>query len=858
MADITCPMCGKPNPPDLEVCQFCEARLQPLTDELSRSQPPIHPGEQPTHKATADLEPVLPQWLRQVRQQARDSADDESDQGATEAETSQPSEAEDLLAGMQAQPAEEEEIPDWLSSLRGEDSSTSAEGNQAAPDEQIQEEESVSSLPGWISDLGSAPANPREETSEQSKQSSNNSLEDAFKETVSTPPFTDTNWRANLDAEFKLDTEATDSTPLDLDLPDWLKNPEEPEPVTGKTSDTFDFPQTSAFEEKALPEEEKFPTWMSSLDVEADSSLNNPSPDTLDVSHNSQSEVSGDMPDWLNSFASETAAISASEVPHAPVQAEHPEPTGDDLPGWLDYLEDASTQQTTPSETPAFTSEPPQAEFDSPPDWLMRLEEQAKDSSPESSTLSSWMDSLDKVSRDKLPPAEELFRNASFEPENVAPEQNENSAPAFIGDDGAPISSSDVDAIFSLEMPDWLSDVSNAGQGDATLMPNAEQEEIISPADLPSWVQAMRPVEAVLSENLEDSPDQTVEEKGPLAGLRGALPSVLGAVPSGKPKAYSLKLQTSEEQSASVALFEQLMARETHPSPMITQPVEFSHRFLRFIITIFIFLAVIAPVFLGTQINPIPFSVPVETNAAKQIIENNLMPDAPVLLVFDYEAALAGELEAAAAPLIDYMVLLKHPRLALIANSPVGAGLAERFMKLENTQVSTYYQPGQSYVNLGFLPGGATGILAFAEDPRALKPTSNDAQSAWQSPVLKDVQQLSEFGAVILLTDNIETSRVWIEQTEGKLGQAYLLIVTSAQTGPLLQPYVQSGQVDGLLAGLGNSAPIEQINSGRPGLGRIYWDAYGFGLLTAVVMISLGSLWNLAINLRKRKAELST
>ena len=80
MAEIKCPMCSKPNPAELDVCQFCEARLKPLTDELSRSQPPIHPGEEPTDKSTGELEAVLPQWLREVRQQAQDSIEDGPEQ----------------------------------------------------------------------------------------------------------------------------------------------------------------------------------------------------------------------------------------------------------------------------------------------------------------------------------------------------------------------------------------------------------------------------------------------------------------------------------------------------------------------------------------------------------------------------------------------------------------------------------------------------------------------------------------------------------------------------------------------------------------------------------------------------------
>jgi hypothetical protein len=264
-------------------------------------------------------------------------------------------------------------------------------------------------------------------------------------------------------------------------------------------------------------------------------------------------------------------------------------------------------------------------------------------------------------------------------------------------------------------------------------------------------------------------------------------------------------------------------------------------------------LVVGGTVFSGMQINPIPASVPPETSAVLDYVKGGLPANAPVLLVFDYEPALAGEMEASAAPLVDLMLTLKAPRLSLLASTPTGSGLAERFIRPFAVPTGHNYQRGQKFINLGYLPGGAAGVLAFSENPINTKPLSTTGESAWATSVLQDVKNLSEFKAIILLTDDVETARVWIEQTENRRGEARLLVVSSAQSGPMLLPYVQSGQVDGMVAGLDNSAPIEQGNSGRPGMARRYWDAYGFGLLTAVSLIVLGSLWSLVSGLQARR-----
>ncbi len=91
MSDVRCPMCGKPNPAEAEICQFCQARLKPFN--LSSDAP-------------AGSEPEVPSWLTSLRS---------SDQDQPES------------AGQSA-PA-----PDWLTGLRSE---TSSEDEEAAGAEQ--------------------------------------------------------------------------------------------------------------------------------------------------------------------------------------------------------------------------------------------------------------------------------------------------------------------------------------------------------------------------------------------------------------------------------------------------------------------------------------------------------------------------------------------------------------------------------------------------------------------------------------------------------------------------------------------------------------------------------------------------
>ena len=108
MAEVICPVCGLANPAGALTCFNC---LSSLGDA-------IQPGEAPTKKATGELEPILPEWLKQAREKSRQSTGSEIEEPQQEAQP-----LSDLLAGLEAQAkSDEEEVPDWLARITGEKS----------------------------------------------------------------------------------------------------------------------------------------------------------------------------------------------------------------------------------------------------------------------------------------------------------------------------------------------------------------------------------------------------------------------------------------------------------------------------------------------------------------------------------------------------------------------------------------------------------------------------------------------------------------------------------------------------------------------------------------------------------------
>jgi len=824
MAELRCPMCGKPNSDELEKCASCGARLKPLVASSPEGHPPIHPGEEPvkgktteferippvsgeketiqpgeepTKKDTAELESALPSWLRDLRGQEdqpppAETAKPVADEGlppASEPESSpQLSDVKlpDWLAGLDSGAEEEGEIPEWLASIR--DQSPIQPGTPAEEEPFLQSEET-----DWLGRL-------RQEEEGKPAQPAGG-----------VPPFSPGSKPA--------------AAPPPEGLPAWFPD------LKGESAPAKREPGLLPPDETKPSEE--LPGWLADIHAEPDKGL-------AAAPAEGGPEPVEELPEWLEKLQAESKTPTR-ELPNVEVPFE-------ESPDWLAKLQaSAFTEEKTPAPSIA-----PEAE--------VSTEKAAPESMPPAETP-DWLGKLPASAHtEQERPAVSAFipetPTPSFIPETEAPvkaipdwlaEFEEGAIPAEVPTPAAPektaLPAGESESNLPMETPDWLS-MLKPERGEEKAPGGAAEKPEIAPAELPTWVQAMRPVEAVVDESevpQEEEKEETTA-RGPLAGLSGVLPIGPGLGALRKPQTYSTKLQMTEGQQRHAASLERLVASESEPRPLSGQVRLRSARLLRWVIAFALILVVGLPVVTG--IHTVPGAVyPSELSATRDLI-NGLGANSPVLLVFDYEPALSGELEAAAAPVIDHL-LFKGPRLAILSTSPTGPILAEHFMK--TTQASHGYQSGQGYVNLGYLAGGPAGVLGFAEDPPATAAYTIEGAPAWQTLPLQGIQKLSDFAAVIILTDNADTGRIWIEQAGPYLSTSPMIMVISAQAEPMIRPYYDSQQVKGLVTGLAGGKAYEQANDQAfqgVGLARRYWDAFSVGLFLAVMMILVGGSWS--------------
>ena len=147
--------------------------------------------------------------------------DEDTEQAPVEEETVQPEESADLLAGLQSQSEDDEEIPDWLAGLRGEAGKTSPEETSADEDdlaalksmlgEEIAspQDSEASTLPGWISDLGTGEIEQAEDD-ELSAFHTEATEEIAPAESQPSASDSDFSWQADFEADSSPQADSTE------------------------------------------------------------------------------------------------------------------------------------------------------------------------------------------------------------------------------------------------------------------------------------------------------------------------------------------------------------------------------------------------------------------------------------------------------------------------------------------------------------------------------------------------------------------------------------------------------------------------------------------------------------------------
>jgi hypothetical protein len=825
MDTIRCPMCGKENASSAERCNYCNAALKPFNI-----------SETPSKSANED------DWLSSLR----------SDSGGIEENVPLP---EGTSSGVNT--PEEEEAPDWLLRIRQrmeEDNKPDQEGQE---DQAAQKPEGGDAIPDWLRGLSDIPV--EEGTPPQSEFISEPEREGEI------PESTD-DWLSRLQVPARDekpsvqeipevtagDAEQEAPIPDETEAEEWLKNlaawqapvsyekPEQPTPFVSGQPDETSEQENPSFEifrqpehirdvfkdEQNVPEQPEEhpveqlaeqPDWFKALQQQVG---------PIEEPTTSPSEEP-ELPSWLQEFdrTIETSAVSGESLGEissdqdnslqaepAFLEEENPLPysegkQGEEISAFIpedieipESREEESSEiaplaeLSAPSELPAGRlPEEESAEIASGlPDWLESIQpENEEQPSPvvppfEENILPDWLNEVQEPPESEKAPFPQVFD--IYQPVDRNPKE--------------PVSPFEVP-----ELPEWFSDLPQQLETPSVSEIPVPVEEI-APAELPTWLKAMKP-----EEPRQPSSDETghLQQSGPLAGLPEILPSAEQALTIRNTAVQAGKLLISDKQQRSADIIGALLDKLGETTTGVSAKKKAGFNWLRPVFAALLIIVILVPIIM-TQPASSGFLLMSESAEAAYTAIDSLAPDQPVLLAFDFEPGYSGELSNAGRGIIQHLVK-KNTRLVFVSTSATGTVLADTTLldslkempEMADQTIRDSFIANRT-VNLGYLAGGTASLQEFAQNPQlaaryGLK-AAMDGVPTWSLPALANIQSINDFGMVIVLTDNSETGRAWVEQVEPHLGDIPLVMAATSLAAPMLEPYYESAQINGLVMGL--------------------------------------------------------
>ena len=266
----------------------------------------------------------------------------------------------------------------------------------------------------------------------------------------------------------------------------------------------------------------------------------------------------------------------------------------------------------------------------------------------------------------------------------------------------------------------------------------------------------------------------------------------------------------------------------------------------RRIIFSLIFVAVAWPLIQPMRL-PIGVSPPVQTlyDAVEAI-----PPGSIVMLGADYSPDTMPELQ----PMVD--TFIRHAfecdlRVVVACLWPASPPLVERAMGPLAEEYGKEY--GTDYVNLGYMAGGIVTLLGMGASIPNTYPSDYGGTPVGEIPLMQEVQNFDDIAFVMEVSAGTPGTREWVQQVQGRYRVA-LGSGTTAVGAPNFYPYVQSGQLTGLLGGLKGAAEYETL-IGHPGDATKGMDAQSIVHALVVVFILLGNVVYLLSLRSKRRAE---
>ena len=245
-------------------------------------------------------------------------------------------------------------------------------------------------------------------------------------------------------------------------------------------------------------------------------------------------------------------------------------------------------------------------------------------------------------------------------------------------------------------------------------------------------------------------------------------------------------------------------------------------------------LAVLLPLFF-------PLGLPIRATNATQLVYDavdDLEPNSKVLVSFEYGPSTKPEIHPMAIAILRHL-FTNNQKVYVTCLWPDGQFMAEDALtEIAEQEFGLTY--GQDYVLLGFRPGNEAVVKGIVSNLRKLYTTDARGTLVDQIPMMANVNKVKDFDFIFSASAGYPGTIEWVQYAADPTGVPMSTGTTSIQVNDVM-PYVQSGQVKGILAGMPGAAEYEAL-IGSPGIGTSGMDAQSIAHLVIVIFIVFGNI----------------
>lgn len=219
-----------------------------------------------------------------------------------------------------------------------------------------------------------------------------------------------------------------------------------------------------------------------------------------------------------------------------------------------------------------------------------------------------------------------------------------------------------------------------------------------------------------------------------------------------------------------------------------------------------------------------------------------------VLIAADFDTGTEGENGPQVQAILEHLMLKRIP-FVIIGTAIQGPELVQSYA--EKLARKYGYKYGVDFVNLGYLPGGQLALERFCRSVWQTKPSDYKQRPLTELPLMRKVRTAKDIGLVAEFTGAGVLS--WYVQTFWGQFKVPLAQGCTGIIGPEQFPYLDTGQLSGLMVGLKGAAEYEALlKVSREGVRRMIPQSLGH--LAALFLILLGNLgmWLAQKKVRRR------